>query len=628
MNYANLIEDAKLKKTFILATLVTTVIGTLQAATTLHDKIEEKRERRAKQSELDTKQNKALKELQEKLKQLQAVDNTNNNNDGEGNEGAKEGEKNGKDNNNEKKDDRSRPRSRSSSSRSRSRSRRRRRSREEWEDNMYFAEATRRSQAMIERTYNDHLQRLGPIYAQGDLITENALQAQTIRLQQTVIGILQEALNTGRGLSRDDLDTLIAAQNSARDGSINALNGQYNRIAYRRPPQGFIRDGSPIEVATYEHEPARLRIEPAKPANNPPWRSSPTAVRETAMVGRESIDEGFRRSSTVPPPPPPGVQRDMARMALGSPPTTTGSRRASRKSSPSRAATAVATIDAKVTPKDLDRGRDNQRQKSRAGSPPPRRKSTSPVSRKSKSKANAPERDMASLVNSAPSLMDKGTASTTVAKTNVTQIDGKTAAAASPAAKPRRDSGMPIPTTSNNDTSMKRSQSMISRAPRNSSSSSPLKQKQDFHSKAQKTLPEAPYELFCKYSVDLQTSKKPLSTSFRPAGDHRCPACDISIPVDTRDVWVLSTHFPGRHGVREYRMDSRFVVKCHRPEGGFACVLCDRFRDMDCLCKSVDALVKHLGTAHTPDEFERDPDLVRMKDGEGFGVKSREMVYV
>lgn len=75
-------------------------------------------------------------------------------------------------------------------------------------------------------------------------------------------------------------------------------------------------------------------------------------------------------------------------------------------------------------------------------------------------------------------------------------------------------------------------------------------------------------------------------------------------------------------------MDGRFVIKCHTAEGGFACVLCEKFRDMDCLCKSVEALVKHLGTAHTPDEFECDPDLVRMKEGSMVGVKSREMVYV
>lgn len=49
---------------------------------------------------------------------------------------------------------------------------------------------------------------------------------------------------------------------------------------------------------------------------------------------------------------------------------------------------------------------------------------------------------------------------------------------------------------------------------------------------------------------------------------------------------------------------------------------------MDCLCRSVDALVKHLGAAHTPDEFERDPDLVRMGDGARVGMESRELVYV
>ncbi|GIZ41670.1 hypothetical protein CKM354_000496900 [Cercospora kikuchii] len=62
-------------------------------------------------------------------------------------------------------------------------------------------------------------------------------------------------------------------------------------------------------------------------------------------------------------------------------------------------------------------------------------------------------------------------------------------------------------------------------------------------------------------------------------------------------------------------MDARFVAKCHTEDGKFACVLCDRYRERDCICKSVDALVKHLGTEHTPEEFEGDADLVRMEEG-------------
>lgn len=562
------------------------------------------------------------------------------------------------------------------------------------------------------------------------MITENALQAQTIRLQQTVIGILQEAANTGRGLTRNDLDRLIAAQKSARDGSLRALNGQYDRIAYRQPMSGMIRE-RPIEVATYQHEPAQLTIEPASYA---PRQSSPTMVREASS--RAPVEEMSHRSAIVPPPPPPTVQREFARLALGPPPRS-GSQRGSRRSSPHRAATAAATIDAKVTPPEVDRVSEHQERRSRAGSPPSRRKSTSLVTHAPK--APASERKASSLVHSAPSLMDKG-AGLTAGKTNATQVDGKTAASvsgknnatqddknraastsgktnatqidgrtaapapgrnhdakadrnraastsdrtnatqvdgktAAPASgrnydaqadrnraastsgrtnatqvdgrtaaprnrspsKSRRDSV--VPPAAQNGAPVKRSASVVAQAPKTAPSTTSHIPREETaqappapKSTVQKALDTTPYELFCKYSLDLQYSRsKPLSSSFRPSADHRCPSCQIRIPVDTRDVWVLSTHFPGkenRHRVREYRMDSRFVVKCHRPEGGFACVLCDRFRDMDCLCKSVEALVKHLGTAHTPDEFERDPDLVRIKEGSGVGVNSREMVYV
>lgn len=37
---------------------------------------------------------------------------------------------------------------------------------------------------MIEQAYSDNLRRMGNGYAQGDLLTENQLQAQIIQLQQ------------------------------------------------------------------------------------------------------------------------------------------------------------------------------------------------------------------------------------------------------------------------------------------------------------------------------------------------------------------------------------------------------------------------------------------------------------
>lgn len=77
-------------------------------------------------------------------------------------------------------------------------------------------------------------------------------------------------------------------------------------------------------------------------------------------------------------------------------------------------------------------------------------------------------------------------------------------------------------------------------------------------------------------------------------------------------------------------MDARFVVKCHTADGRghFACVLCDKWRDMDCICRDVDALVKHLGTAHSMEEFGKDGDFVRMKNRDSFvvsGKSGREM---
>ncbi len=62
------------------------------------------------------------------------------------------------------------------------------------------------------------------------MITENKLQAQIITLQQAVVNVLQEALKDGRTLSRADIHRLIAAQDMAREGSLDALRGQYKRL--------------------------------------------------------------------------------------------------------------------------------------------------------------------------------------------------------------------------------------------------------------------------------------------------------------------------------------------------------------------------------------------------------------
>jgi len=141
------------------------------------------------------------------------------------------------------------------------------------------------------------------------------------------------------------------------------------------------------------------------------------------------------------------------------------------------------------------------------------------------------------------------------------------------------------------------------------------------------SLPMSPSRLFCRYSQILQDSSRSLSPAFEPSADGRCSCCGQTLPVDTRDVWVFSVETPtgtgGVQKVRECRVDARFVVKCHCPDGRFACVLCDKHRDVDCVCRSVDALVKHLAAEHTTDEFDGDADLVSSRSSLAAG---RELV--
>ncbi|KAI7285534.1 hypothetical protein KC340_g18328, partial [Hortaea werneckii] len=199
MNYANMIEEKHLKKGFIVATLISTIVGTLTTSMTLHDKVQEKRDKK-KQKALDAKQTGEIEKLRKRVDALKS-----------GNESDDETESTG--------------------SRSKFRSRRPRRRSLEEDDFVY---ESRRSRAMIERMYEDHLMRAGDRYATGDIITENRLQKQIIQLQQTVINVLQEALYSGRGLTEIDQRRLIAAQSAARDGSLDALEDHYARISTRQ----------------------------------------------------------------------------------------------------------------------------------------------------------------------------------------------------------------------------------------------------------------------------------------------------------------------------------------------------------------------------------------------------------
>ncbi|KAF2673154.1 hypothetical protein BT63DRAFT_147783 [Microthyrium microscopicum] len=183
MNYSNMIEEKNLKKTFIIATLVSTLIGTFTTGIGLYDRIGEKR----KQGKIDKGQNVQLKELQAKVDKM-----------------GKEGP--------EKPAIKERPE----------------RGEQELQRSLEYGGP------MIRQEYNHDLARLGPRFANGDAITQNQLQSQIITLQGTVIGLLEDAVYTGR---LDNINKLYNASEFAREGSLNALRGQYQRMLQAAPVQ-------------------------------------------------------------------------------------------------------------------------------------------------------------------------------------------------------------------------------------------------------------------------------------------------------------------------------------------------------------------------------------------------------
>ena len=167
---------------------------------TLHDKVQDKRNQN-RQKQLDQGQDKQIQDLKQQVDKLQSRED--------------------------------------SSSRSKSRRRRRRSLDDDDNDGEEedFDRSAQRSRLMIEQEFKENVQRMGPRYAEGDAIAENKLQAQIIALQQTVIDVLQDALLSGRSLTKADIHRLIVAQDHARDGSLEALRDQYHRmtISQKRP---------------------------------------------------------------------------------------------------------------------------------------------------------------------------------------------------------------------------------------------------------------------------------------------------------------------------------------------------------------------------------------------------------
>ncbi|KAL2283106.1 hypothetical protein FJTKL_10209 [Diaporthe vaccinii] len=243
MNYANMIEEASLKKTFIVATLVSTLVGTFAASHNLYERLS------GGQKKKDAGQDDEIKKLKGELEQMKGAG---------------------------KKPD-------------------------ELERNLNT------SGPMIKQEYDVGYDKLGRRFAVGDMITENELQKQIILLQQTVIGVLEDALYSGRQIDRAGVDKLVYASRAARNGSLDALQGQYQRLMQTAPPSRTPKtvEAEVIELSSRGSSPRRppppraLMPPPrSKTPAPPPPRSSSKMRNAKDFFCRYSID--LQRSPKMP----------------------------------------------------------------------------------------------------------------------------------------------------------------------------------------------------------------------------------------------------------------------------------------------------------------------------------------
>lgn len=199
MNYASWIEEKRLKKTFIVATLASTLVGTFTASLGLWERIADRRAQH-RQKQRDNKQDGEIKELKRQFEEAQQ-------------------------NADRRQEEIDRLRSG--------------RGRDDVGNNF------ERDMMMVQRMYDQGYGRIGSRFAQGDAIVENQLQAQIIALQQTVISVLQDALYNDRQLTRADMTKLITASNEAREGSLEALRQAQQRLGGSQVSNGSHRSASP-----------------------------------------------------------------------------------------------------------------------------------------------------------------------------------------------------------------------------------------------------------------------------------------------------------------------------------------------------------------------------------------------
>jgi len=127
-------------------------------------------------------------------------------------------------------------------------------------------------------------------------------------------------------------------------------------------------------------------------------------------------------------------------------------------------------------------------------------------------------------------------------------------------------------------------------------------------------------DLFCSYATSLQKYDEPLHPNFMRDGSLACPGCGTRIAIQPGRSWRIDKElvhekrsggrFENEHiEERTYFVSNRFIVKCHRPGAGFACILCFKYRDSDTLCENTQRFVNHIWKKHSYAEYEADGDI-------------------
>jgi hypothetical protein len=118
-------------------------------------------------------------------------------------------------------------------------------------------------------------------------------------------------------------------------------------------------------------------------------------------------------------------------------------------------------------------------------------------------------------------------------------------------------------------------------------------------------------KLFCRYAQNLQCDAYlPLICNFKLGGNSRCPSCRTYIPIRPNKAWEVIAESSGRwRQRRKFLVRNRFVIKCHRRGGGFACILCAKYGEADTVCREIGALMEHLWKEHTSEDLNQDEDI-------------------